>query len=94
MNSFLKRTRPHYEINPIKNRLMTIEEASGIFEKDKNPEKEKFMEDRTFWQLMYREDETSTLESYEARKGRMGYLEVRGSKITNRGIEVIRDIDD
>lgn len=94
VNSFLKRTRPHYEINTIKNKLLTVEEASGIFEKDKDPEKDKFMEDRTFWQLMYREDESSTLETYEAKKGRMGYLEVKGKGISQKGIEAWKKSDE
>jgi hypothetical protein len=40
--------------------------------------------------LGYREDESSVLESYTAKKGRMGYLEVKGVAIGSRGVEVIR----
>lgn len=93
VNCFLKRSRPHYEINPIKNKLMTIEEASGIYEKEKDPEKERFMEDKTFWQLIYHENESATLECYEAFKGNIGYLEITGKKIIGNKLKKLMNDD-
>lgn len=89
VNCFLKKERPETEVNPIKKKLVTIEEASGVFESSQNVLGKANSDEKNFWQLLYREDEQSFFESYEAKRGGLGSLEVVGQRISAIGIEKI-----
>jgi hypothetical protein len=48
-NCFLKKEKPETEVNPIRKKLVTIEEASGVFEKKLSPEEKSSADDKNFW---------------------------------------------